>query len=785
MSETLGSSFFMEGRFESLFTNTMISRHYEIQKHILEYAFDFETFLNISYVNKDCSAFFKEFKRFLLDKIRSVGTLEHQDWMNTNPNSWLAWLLIENEYGSRNMIPLDPKIIMKIFFNHFRKLYPISYKRRIHQENFNSINITDPYVSVELSGISLGTRSVCVEDCLNNNDGISNRGKKSFLTIYEMFSSDEHVFGIDIVYGRPYDATCSEYEGGGGELIIHVHPRHIFEILSHRSFVDCLHKDVFYGIKKRYKASDWSGYLDKESAKLMSKKILKKEIINKYENYTKNCNKRRNDYPFINMLLTSFFCHKRCGIGQINDSLYNIAVGMMENFFNKIDTDEGTLFNQSISYNSPNLFFFQNHSTPMGSDYYRLFFNYLTSKEGNKYKNSFLDLSLKDIRNKECEFQEYYDDKCNTDSEFVLNWDKIDGKSPLFENSYKNRYKPPWRTSIDCIKNAMREKQLKAIQRQHELQCFQVQQPSIGIENERLRNDAGCIRRLRQSSLDEYYNLGEYWEDNVERELHENNNTGENYNHGDECGEFDSPSLVASGFVMGVRCLPVSTAVTSLGSLIGEGTSSSSTDNNEKNALNSNSAINSIRQNSQRLSIPLSDITGRISSCHTLSSIATSWGTPVPITRTIPMDDILGRQQGESSRNQDTINGISSTNENKSHFSIRLKVEDSEGECEKGDCDIEEDGNDEAESIGGKFKIESCHVRDTVVEKMSNLQIGDIDASLLAKETLKSWKYVNYDFDELGEDREEEDEHSECEYENGNELNDETNFVEECSVCEN
>ncbi|KAH8739391.1 hypothetical protein FG386_000363 [Cryptosporidium ryanae] len=760
MSGALEPAFFsVENIFGSLFANTILGGHFEIQKLIFEYAFDLETCLNISLINKDGSVFFKKFKKFTLDKIRSLGTLEYQDWMNSDPNSWLAWLLMENEDGSRKMIPLDPKITMRIFFNSFRKLHPISYKRRIRQENVNDGYSEDPYVSVELSGISLGNSNLDVESHSDSNVGAFSKNKESsFLTIYEMFGSNEHVFALDVVYGRPYDAACTGFERGGGEVVVHVHPRHIFEVLSHRNFADCLYKDIFYGIKENYRLGDWSGYLDKEASRLMNKQTLPKEIIDKYEKYTSNFNcKKRNNYPFINMLLTSFFCHKRGVKDKIDCSLYNASVDIMENLLNNLRVDEIALFSRSVSLNSPNIIFFENSSVSIENNHYKLFFNYLTSTRREQYVSRLSDPHVKSAKDKGFEFEECYADGHYTDGELLLNWSNIDGKSPLFGSSYKDKYKPPWRTSIDCVKNAMREKQLRAVQRRHELQCFQLQQPSISAGNERLRSDGGCLRRIRGDSLDDCNDGADSWEDNLEREAYgADDNVG---NNGSLTKEFDSPSLVASGFVMGVRCLPASTAVTSLGSIIGEGTYFSSMDNNARSFSNPNTATRNIRQNSQRLSVPLSDITGRISSCHTLSSIATSWGTPVPITRTIPMDDILGRQQNEFSQNKEALNDVSSDSEDKNNFTIRLRLNESSGdeESDHGDRVIESSSDHETENADGEANNRNSHLlKGTVIDGMSSLQISNTDASLLAKETLKSWKYVNYDFDE------EEDGYNEC-----------------------
>ncbi|CUV06703.1 unnamed protein product [Cryptosporidium hominis] len=714
-------SHFFENKLQSWFSKTCISNFPEIQKLILEFLFSFKTSKKLSLVNKEGLSFYRSVQKATLGCIKELNTLEHQTWMNSNPDLWLSWLLMSRnnskEDDTSTLIPLDPRIVMRILFN-FRKLHPVSYKTRIIKDTNG-----EPFLNVELSAISLGNLENDLED-----------PKKPFSSIYDMFSSKRMVFGVDLVYGQRIYQFDSERDSGSGEIIISVQPEHIFDVLSHKEFSEHLYSTLL-GIERKFCLGDWSGYFSNNTGKEMYGKFMK-SILLPLKTCEKTC--RRPTFPFVSILATSHLCKGReagQGSENIKSSLYESSIDLLEEMSHQVldDSSCSRMVENAILYKSPSLAFFLSSSCLTEST-----FQLIIDSVSQKEKSFFLGKNLEPL-------EELYET-----NQLDLVWENFDENSPLFKNSYKSKHRPPWRTSIDNIINAMQEKQSQIISHQ----------PSIAFNHQTLRNDAGYISRVNRPSFG-HSNENSSTERNFE---HDDNDEDRTYL--DEGNSFDispsseqnhveSPSLVASGFVMGVRCLPASTAITSLGSIIGNGNPGRS------GSINRVRGTNLLGNQSQRLSIPRSDITGRLSSCPTFSSIATSWGTPVPITRTIPIDDILGRRRESIHSTLDP----EKNDQNElilSEIRVRYNLDSDEDEVQNEKNLINgKDKDEESENFKDKQKLDIYHleeksnseleqalIEEEVLGSLTSMQIKDSDASILAKETLKSWKYVNYDFDE-------------------------------------
>ncbi|KAJ1611423.1 hypothetical protein OIY81_1735 [Cryptosporidium canis] len=696
------------------FSETCISDFPEIQRLILEFSFSLETFRKLAQVNSEGLDVYRSVQRRALECIRALNKLEHQTWMNSDSKTWISWLLMkrnDTKDDTLTLVPLDSEIIMNILFKH-RKLYPISYKTRI-------INDCDgePFLSVELSAISLASPNHCKED-----------PAKPFSSIYDMLSSKSLVYGVDLVFGQRIEQLDVNRDTGGGEIIISVQPNHVFDILSHKGFLEYFNSAVF-GTKRKFVLGDWSGYFMDGLKKEMFGRIMKSPLL-PLKSYEKAC--LRPIFPFVSLLITPNFCKNRgSGFNQLTDksALYGVCISLLEEFSQNVcnDFNSSQMVENAIHYNCPTLAFFFDSSFLVEET-----FQLIIDSASDRSKLHFLSNNLEPL-----------EELCET-NQLDLIWEDPNEDSPFFKSSYTSKHRPPWRTSIDNIINAMKEKQSQIIS----------QQPSISFNHQPLRSDAGYLRRIDSSFVDlngslgiqgegDYNNIDEY------EDIH-GNGFSSGVSSESEQNQIESPSLVTSGFVMGVRCLPASTAVTSLGSIIGNVNLSRSGSMNRTRG----SALTGNQH--QRLSIPCSDRTGRLSSCPTFSSIATSWGTPVPITRTIPIDDILGRKR-------DSIQSSAEPERNDqnelvlSEIRLRYNFDSDENEFIQQENRQSEDQDKTAE-FGNFVEYDSEQDQDKmelqqkeleqVSSSLKNIKIGDSEASLLAKETLKSWKYVNYDFDE-------------------------------------
>ncbi|OII73172.1 uncharacterized protein cubi_02404 [Cryptosporidium ubiquitum] len=704
---------FFEKKLKSWFSKTSISNFPEIQRLILEFSFSFKTSQKLALVNKEGLSFYRSVQKAVLGCIKAFYTLEYQTWMDSNPDLWLSWLLMKKNNSKKDdnltLIPLDPKIIMKILFNN-RKLYPVSYKTRIIKD-FNG----EPFLNVELSAISLGHPKSDHEDF-----------EEPFSSIYDMLSSKRLVFGLDLVFGQRIDQFDSQRDFGGGEIIISVHPDHIFDILSHKRFFEYF-TSTLLKLENKFVLGDWSGYFSNSIKKEMYGKIMK-SILPPLKSFEETC--RRPTFPFLSILASSHLCKER-GLqhGSQNNkySLYESCINLLESVSCQVldDFDSRKMIENAILHKCPTFAFFLSSSS-LTEDAFQLILDCISKQK----KSFFLGKNLEPL-----------EELCETNQlDFV--WENSDENSPLFKDSYKSKHRPPWRTSIDNIINAMQEKQSQIIS----------QQPSIAFNHQPLRNDVGYIRRVNNSFgySNENPNIQRNFEDN-ENDEYRNCCDSENSSEvspESEQNQVESPSLVASGFVMGVRCLPASTATTSLGSIIGNG------NNVRSGSISRARGPNLLGNQCQRLSIPCSDRTGRLSSCPTFSSIATSWGTPVPITRTIPIDDILGRRR-ESVQSNGNLERNDQNELVLSEIRLRYNFDSDEGEFQhqKNKAEVQNTIDKSELFIDDYEKESNTELNQNVIEEevlgpFSNMQIKDSDASILAKETLKSWKYVNYEFDE-------------------------------------
>ncbi|KAF7457070.1 hypothetical protein HWI79_2419 [Cryptosporidium felis] len=662
---------FFENQLESWFSNTRIANFPDIQRTILEFSFCLKTSKKIASVNKQGFYFYRNIQKVTLGYIRDLEELEYQTWMDTSPNYWLCWVLMDNNRDEKNttqtLVPLDPREVMDLIFR-VRKIFPISYKTKIVKDNLG-----EPSLNVELSALSLGAKEG------NSHEKVE---KDSYSSIYEMLKSKALVFGFDLVFRRPIDLFETD-PVSRGEIIISINPDHILDILSHRNFSIFLSSRLL-GRSVSFILDDWSGYFTDSISKKMYGKFLKMDLL-PFESYVYAC--ARPLYPFLSILASSRFCRDKSAevLNKQGKSLYEICINLLVEISSPDSKDAAIeMLESAILYSSPTFAFFLD-STFLTEFAFNLIFDLINTQNKAHFLDKNFQLS-----------EELYET-----TQFNSLWDRTDENSPFFKSAHKSKYKPPWRTSVDNVINAMQEKQHHIIS----------QQPSIAFGDPQppLRNDGGYIRRMKIDSV----------ESPEESPLFRNTEkTSESFLESEE-SQTESPSYVASGFVMGVRCLPASTAVTSLGSIIGNGNNSNS----------GNRGVGTLGAQSQRLSIPCSDRTGRLSSCRTFSSIATSWGTPVPITRTIPIDDILGRRRESI---QSAGGGGRGENE-PSQSEVRLNYNfESEEEQEQS----REAGNlDEGDS-------------EAVLESLSNLKIKEVDKVALAKETMKAWKYVNYDFDE-------------------------------------
>lgn len=686
----------------------------EIQKLILEFSFSLNTLQRLALVDSQGLALYKSAQKEALRCIRALRELEHQTWMNSNPDMWLSWLLMKRndaEDETLTLVPLDSRIVMNILFGA-RRLHPISYKTRVAKDGTG-----EPFLSVELSAISLSPPESRRED---------SEKRSSFSSIYDMLSSADLVFGVDLVFGQGIKQAGQSRDTGGGEIVISVQPEHIFDILAHKRFFEHFSSTLF-GLKSEFLLGDWSGYFRSNSLKREQfGRILKSPLL-PLGSYEKAC--VRPIFPFASLIISPHFCKNRGPEpGSSNDKppLYQVCIALLEEASSSLPggpTPGQIMVQNAIYHNSPTFAFFLSSSSMVDET-----FQLIVDSASGGGRSYFLNENLEPLEEL-CETSQLPDD--------FLAWESSDDSSPFFKNSHESKHRPPWRTSIDKIIHAMKEKQS---------QIASQQQPSIALNQQPLRNDAGYLRRINNDSsgyLDEHQSL--------QNGLLERNEDGEDDGHersrsedpssdppsdSDRNDHADSPSLVASGFVMGVRCLPASTAITSLGSIIGN------VNPRRSDSMNRARGSNFPGGQNQRLSIPCSDRTGRLSSCPTFSSIATSWGTPVPITRTIPIDDILGRKResvqssGDAERNDQNELVLSE---------IRLRCNfDSDDELQpQGQENLGDDEErDKRELQHGEAEEEE------ILDSLRNMQIRDSDASALAKETLKSWKYINYDFDE-------------------------------------
>ncbi|KAL7066874.1 hypothetical protein ACR3K2_26830 [Cryptosporidium serpentis] len=676
-----------------------------INKLIFEYAFDFNTILEISRVDKSGLIFYRHFQKNLFRLITKFEILGKQEWIK-NPSTWLIWLYMgdkndisdSTKINNSVLIPLEPTVTMDILFKK-RDIYPISLQKK---------QLTDPidnifYLSIEMSAISISKSSrinsnfkkdeFIYTNNIINNDTINKN--EQFKSIYDMLLYDSIIYAFEMVFNDPYkDLYDDEIEYkliGGGDIIIYIDPNNIYNILKHKNFEEKMYN--FFGLKnkelKLSSISGWNGYFLNGKIDRYSTGFLPKLILKSNELWNRSY---RIQFPFLLLLLTSTISQRRI-IPTEFTTLYQVVISLLDKYNEKsVDSiDFIKLIEIGLKYKAPCIIFFLDSSL-LNHDSLDIVIKQLSDFECNKL-NNYLSTNFID--------ESYSETIVN------LNWlsEEYNG-TPIFKESYNTKFKPPWRTSIESLISIFQKKETDILTNYKQPSIYNNLDEyfnsgiKIGRHRARITED---FNELSNESQNGYMTFNDKEIDNV-IDLTSSLKLTEIMDNIEFETEIDSPSIVASGFVMGIPCLPKNAPITSLGSI------------SESYPLG--------EINTQRLSIPASECTeiytierqNRFSSCRTHSSIATSWGTPVPITRTIPLDDVLGR------RNEQIRNENKETNDqlgNINFFNSKII------------CNNEDNENN---------------------EDNKNNEDNNINASLLAQATLKSWKYVQYDVEDELED---------------------------------